>query len=171
MTTDNDTQGRGNPDELDRWLDELLAELSDEECEECGGVTPEEAWPDPQTPDPRTEELLALLDGPFKVLRDDTFCDPSRLLVYDPERAPLVQALTFNEATVRYKCGVGGRWTPECVEKIKKDKRECLAETLDSYYKREQGDEESDLPCSTPCLVVRGASFPHSWVTVRAFLE
>lgn len=171
MTTYNETQGRGNPEELDRWLDELLAELSNEGCEECDEVAPGEAWPDPQTPDPRTKELLALLDGPFKELRDDTFPDPDRLLVYDPEKAPVVQALTFDETVARYKVGVGGRWTAQCLAKVKKDKRECLAETLASYCVREKGDEESDLPCSTPCLVVRGASFPHAWVVVRAFLD
>jgi len=117
------------------------------------------------------EELLALMDGPFQVLRDDTFPDPDRLLVYDPEATPVVQALTFDEATARYPCGgYSSRWCPADLDEIKKEKRQCLAETLDSYARDDKG-ETGNLPCSTPCLVVRGASFPHSWVTIKACIS
>lgn len=153
----NDAQDLTDPTELNRYLDSLFEEMKAEG--DKGGE------------DPRTEELLALLDGPFKTLRDDTFPDPDRLLVYDPESKPVVQALTFDQAAARYKCGVGGRWTPECLTEIKKDKRQCLQETLDSYHLRDQGNEDSDLPCSTPCLVIRGQQFPHSWVVVKAFVS
>jgi hypothetical protein len=122
--------------------------------------------------DPKSEELLALLDGPFKVLRDDTLPDPDRLLVYDPKAAPVIQALSFEQVTTRYKCGgVGSRWSPECLAEIKKVKRECLQETLDSCWRRDQGDESEYLPCGTPCLVVRGRNFPHAWVVVKAHID
>lgn len=155
---DNNTQDLNDPSKLGSYLDSLFEEMKAEENK--GGE------------EPRTEELLALLDGPFKTLRDDTFPDPDRLLIYDPEAKPVVQALTFDEAAARYKCGgAGSRWTPECLAEIKKDKRQCLQETLDSYHLRDQGDEDNDLPCSTPCFVIRGQQFPHSWVVVKAFVS
>ena len=151
--TDHTQEQNIDPDQV---LEELFETLDTEE-DETGH-------------DPKTVELLALLDGPFSELRDDTFPDPDSLLVYDPEAAPLVQSLTFDETTTRYKCGLGGRWVPEDLERIKKAKRQCLQETLDSYYRHDHGESEN-LVCSTPCLVIRGKNFPHSWVTVKACIS
>jgi hypothetical protein len=118
------------------------------------------------------EELLALLDGPFRTLRDDTQPDPERLLVWDREATPSVQALTFEEATERYKCGgVGSRWAPEDLEAVKEAKRECLEETLSSYAKQETDPNYEGL-CSTPALVVSNNPLKaHRWAVVKACLK
>jgi len=149
------TDNTQDTNHLDQLLDEVLQELEADE----------------RAADPKTELLLALLDGPFQVLRYDTFPDPDRILVYDPEAKPVVQALTFDEATARYPCGgYSSRWCPADLEEIKKEKRKCLAETLDSYARDDQG-ETGNLPCSTPALVIRGRSFPHSWVVIKACIK
>jgi len=117
------------------------------------------------------EELLALLDGPFRTLRDNTQPDPERLLVWDREATPSVQALTFEEATERYKCGgVGSRWAPEDLKAVKEAKRECLEETLSSYAKQETDLNYEGL-CSTPALVVSNNPLrAHRWAVVKAYL-
>jgi hypothetical protein len=118
------------------------------------------------------EELLALLDGPFRTLRDNTQPDPERLLVWDREATPSVQALTFEEATERYKCGgVGSRWAPEDLKAVKEAKRECLEETLSSYAKQETDLNYEGL-CSTPALVVSNNPLKaHRWAVVKACLR
>lgn len=117
------------------------------------------------------DELLALLDGPFKVLRDDTYPDPERLLVFDREATPCVQALTFAEATKRYKCGgEGSRWVPEDLDAVKEAKQECLEETLASYAKWEADPDYEGL-CSTPALLVSNNPLrAHRWAVVKACL-
>ena len=118
------------------------------------------------------DELLALLDGPFRTLRDDTYRDPERLLVWDRQATPSVQALTFTEATERYQCGgVGSRWVPEDLEEVKQAKRECLEETLSSYSKREADPDYEGL-CSTPAVVVSNNPLrAHRWAVVKALLS
>jgi hypothetical protein len=118
------------------------------------------------------DELLALLDGPFKELRDDTYPDPGKLLVWDREATPYVQALSFTEATERYPCGgEGSRWVPEDLEAVKEAKQECLEETLASYAKREADPDYEGL-CSTPALVVSNNPLrPHRWAVVKAYLS
>ena len=117
------------------------------------------------------DELLALLDGPFKTLRDDTYPDPERLLVWDRAATPSVQALTFEEATERYQCGgVGSRWAREDLEAVRAAKRECLEETLSSYAKQEADPDYEGL-CSTPALVVSNNPLrAHRWAVVKAYL-
>jgi hypothetical protein len=189
-----------NSDDLS-WLDELLDELldgedSNEEAESelaesqerlvaelvAQGSTEKDAkeWVaefsdytanelDRLTED--NEELLALLDGPFRTLRDDTQPDPDRLLVWDRKASPSVQALTFAEATERYECGgVGSKWAPEDLEAVKEAKRECLEETLSSYAKQETDPDYEGL-CSTPALVVSNNPLrAHRWAVVKAYL-
>ena len=118
------------------------------------------------------DELLALLDGPFRTLRDDTHPDPELLLVWDRKATPSVQALTFEEATGRYKCGgVGSRWAPEDLEAVRRAKRECLEETLSSYSKRDADPDYKGL-CSTPALVVSNNPLKaHRWCVVKACLS
>ena len=185
------------------WLDDLIAELTDEEDSEeekdaalelaesqerlvmelvAQGSTQEDAerWVkefshytaneiDQLRDD--NEELLALLDGLFKELRDDTHPDPERLVVWDRAATPSVQALTFEETTERYKCGgVGSRWAPEDLEAVKEAKRECLEETLSSYAKQEADPDYEGL-CSTPALVVSNNPLrAHRWAVVKAYL-
>jgi hypothetical protein len=118
------------------------------------------------------DELLALLDGPFKVLRDDTFPDPDRLLVWDRQATPSVQTLTFAEATGRYQCGgVGSRWVPEDLDAVKEAKGECLEETRVAYGKRDEDPDYEGL-CSTPTLVVSNNPLKaHRWCVVKAYMD
>ena len=118
------------------------------------------------------EEFLALADGPFKVLRDDTFPDPDRLLVWDRQATPSVQSLTFDEVTERYQCGgEGSRWVPEDLQAVKDAKAECLEETLSSYAKQEKDPDFEGL-CSTPALVVSNNPLTaHRWSVVKACLS
>ena len=202
MTNPSYHQTMTNPEETTEgldWLDELLAELENrlesEDPEEPEpnlvervvaqyGCTAKQAelWlaENNETLSEQTErkrkddeELLALLDGPFKVLRDDTFPDPDRLLVWDKAAVPVVQALTFEEAQERYKCGGGGsQWTPYDVDKIKVEKSLCLALTRGSYAAQEAGLTFKELECGTPCLVVSGNPLEaHRWVTVKSLLN
>jgi hypothetical protein len=118
------------------------------------------------------EELLALLDGPFKILRDDTFPDPDRLLVWDKQATPVVQALTFAEATERYQCGgAGSRWIPADLQAVKEAKAQCLEETMSSYKERD-ADPDYDGLCYTPSLVVSNNPLrPHRWNVVKAYMD
>ena len=118
------------------------------------------------------EELLALLDGPFKVLRDDTFADTERILIWDRQATPSVQALTFDGATERYKCGgEGSRWVPDDLEEIKEVKRACIKQTLESYRKHDN-DPDYDGMCGTPALIISNNPLrAHRWVEVKAYLD
>ena len=118
------------------------------------------------------DELLALLDGPFKVLRDDTFPDPDRLLVWDRKATPSVQALTFEEATERYQCGgAGSRWVREDLSDIREQKELGLEETRSSYARRE-ADPDYEGVCSTPALVVSNNPLrAHRWRVISAWLD
>ena len=138
---------------------EWVAEFSDYTANELDRLTED------------NEELLALLDGPFRTVRDDTHPDPERLLVWDRRASPSVQALTFEEATDRYECGgVGSRWAPEDLEAVRAAKRECLEETLNSYARQEEDPEHEGL-CSTPALVVSNNPLrAHRWAVVKAYL-
>ena len=49
--------------------------------------------------------LAALLDGPFRRLRDDNHIDPHRILVWDEQQQPVIQALTILELLGRHPCG------------------------------------------------------------------
>lgn len=190
-----------NSDDLG-WIDELLDELlngddeeqeSDLELEEsreqlvaelvAQGTTIEDAreWVEEfsaYTADEidhlaaDNDELLALLDGPFKVLRDDTFPDPSRLLVWDRKATPSVQALTFEEAVTRYQCGGdGSQWVPGDLEEIKAAKQEALEETRDSYSKRDADPDYEGL-CGTPALFISNNPLrAHRWSVVKAYLS
>ena len=117
------------------------------------------------------EELLALLDGPFKVLRDETFPDPDRLLVWDKQTQPVIQALTFKEVTTKYKCGgVGSQWSQEDLEVIEHLKRQCIADTFLAYTFHDTKIDSQDTACGTPALIISNnplVSF--SWKEVKAF--
>lgn len=199
MTEELEPTDRPSDDLL--WLDELLDELLDGEdgSEETDpglaeaqerlveelvaqGSTPEDAqeWVaefssytaneiDHLAAD--NDELLALLDGPFKVLRDDTFIDPDRLLVWDRKSTPSVQAMTFEEAVTRYQCGGdGSQWVPGDLEEVKAAKQEALGETRDTYSKRDADPDYEGL-CGTPALFISNNPLrAHRWSVVKAYL-
>jgi len=163
--------------ELYSCLEELLAALEDDgaDLEEAKDWVVEFAdWTtnEDENKEAEDEELLDLLDGPFKVLRDDTFADPDRLLVWDRQAEPVVQALTFEEATERYQCGgARSQWSPEDLQTLREVKRECFRETLGSYAKLKE-DPSHDGLCSTPVLVVSPNPLrPHRWLEVKACLD
>lgn len=49
--------------------------------------------------------LAALLDGPFRRLRDSHHVDPQRILVWDQPRQPVIQAVTILKLLGFYPCG------------------------------------------------------------------
>ena len=49
--------------------------------------------------------LAALLDGPFRRLRDDNHIDEHRILVWDEQQQPVIEALPILELLGRYPCG------------------------------------------------------------------
>jgi hypothetical protein len=112
-------------------------------------------------------------------LRDDTFADPEQVLLWDPCSCtgPVVQAVTFEELTEKYQCGgLLSQWAPEDLEKLKKAKRECLGQTLESYDEQDRGtglrDNGRELVCSTPCfLPSENRLVAHRWVVLAACLN
>ena len=201
MTMTEELEPTDRPSDDLLWLDELLDELldgdgggeeSDSELAEAQkrlvdelvaqGSTPEDAqeWVAEFSSYTANEidilaadndELLALLDGPFKVLRDDTFIDPDRLLVWDRKATPSVQAMTFEEAVARYQCGGdGSQWVPGDLEEVKAAKQEALGETRDTYSKRDADPDYEGL-CGTPALFISNNSLlAHRWSVVKAYL-
>jgi hypothetical protein len=116
------------------------------------------------------EELLALLDGPFRVLRDNTFSDPDRLLVWDKQAKPVIQSLTFDEATKKYECGgYSSQWAPEDLDRIKEEKHRCISETYLANVFHETGIEGGDIACGTPVLIINSNPLlGHTWKEVKA---
>lgn len=118
------------------------------------------------------ELLLSLLDGPFKVLRDDNHIDPTSLLVWDTLSQPVIQAIEFPELLRLYPCGrSGAQWMPD-------DYVAILQEKWDQYRKSVASHEISDdaptlTPmCGTVVLIVNpNPLLPHRWVSVNALIE
>ena len=70
------------------------------------------------------EELLALLDGPFKRVRDANHMDPHAILVWDRSRIPVIEAVGILELIGRYPCGgPGSQWSSSDLLEILIDKR------------------------------------------------
>jgi hypothetical protein len=174
---DEPVSGDGSDLELAPELAELLAALEDDgaDLEEAKDWVVEFAsWTsnEEENKEAEDEELLDLLDGPFKVLRDNTFADPDRLLVWDRQEEPVVQALTFEEATERYPCGgPRSQWAQEDLETLKELKGECFSQSQDSYAQLE-ADPDYRGVCATPVLVVSPNPLrPHRWCEVKACLD
>jgi hypothetical protein len=144
------------PEDAERWVTEFIAYTTDEVAFRADD----------------DDEFLALLDAPFKVTRDDTFPDPDRILVWDKKQTPSVQALTFEEATARYKCGgAGSSWVPADLEEIKKVKGDCLEETQETYKKRDADPDYEGL-CCTPALIISNNPLrAHRWSVIKAFMS
>lgn len=117
-------------------------------------------------------ELLlgALLDGPFRQLRDDNHIDPHRILVWDQLRHPVIQAVPFLELLGRYPCGdtEGTQWCSEDLLEILQHKRDLLRMSLVAQdIAREQVDAEPI--CGTVVLIINpDCQAPHRWVSVRS---
>ncbi len=76
--------------------------------------------------------LAALLDGPFRRLRDDNHIDPHRILVWDQQQQPVIQALTILELLGRYPCGDDEetQWCADDLLAILQRKRDLLRMSL-----------------------------------------
>lgn len=118
------------------------------------------------------ELLLALLDGPFKRVRDDNHVDPHSILVYDASREPVIEAVDILEVLARYPC-LGGKvqWSPRDVVKILQEKHNQYRKSMASH---EISDEhESMTPaCGTVVLIINpNPKQPHRWVGISALIE
>lgn len=51
------------------------------------------------------EQVLALLDDPFKRMRDSNHVGPHSILVYDASRKPVIQPVEILELLTRYPRG------------------------------------------------------------------
>jgi hypothetical protein len=123
--------------------------------------------------DGRNEDLdllAALLDGPFRRLRDDNHIDPHRILVWDRQRQPAIQAVPFLELLSRYPCGeeVGTQWSGQDLVEILQEKHELLRRSLVAQEIAAER-EEAQPACGTVVLTINpDPDLPHSWAVVQA---
>lgn len=125
-----------------------------------------------QHPSSSDELLLALLDGPFRRLRDDNHVDPHAILVWDSSRSPVIESVDFLELLGRYPCGgAGSRWSPEDLVAILNEKRNQYRKSLASHAISD--DDPSISPaCGTVVLVVSPKpGRPHRWVGISALIN
>ncbi|MFO7627914.1 MAG: hypothetical protein R6W06_00055 [Prochlorococcaceae cyanobacterium] len=114
--------------------------------------------------------LSALLDGPFRTLRDRNHVDLNRILVWDQDRQPVIQAVLFLELLGRYPCGddAEAQWSAEDLLEILQKKRELLRMSEVAHEISEERPR-AQPPCGTVVLIInRNRSEPHSWVVSRA---
>lgn len=114
--------------------------------------------------------LAALLDGPFRQLRDDNHIDPHRILVWDQQCEPVIHALPILDLLGQYPCGTGedAQWSAEDLLAILTSKRDLLRM---SQVAHEISDQlaDSEPTCGTVVLIINpDRSGPHRWVEVKA---
>jgi hypothetical protein len=118
------------------------------------------------------ELLLALLDGPFKRLRDDNHVDPCTILVYDAARKPIIEAVTFLDLLGRYPCKESGsQWCPRDFVKILQEKRNQYRKSMVSH---EISDDNSRATpaCGTVVLIInQNPKLPHRWIGITALID
>jgi len=118
------------------------------------------------------ELLLALLDGPFKQVRDDNHVDPHSILVYDRSREPLIDAVEILVVLARYPCqGVNSQWNTNDVVGILQEKHNQYRKSMASH---EISDEETSMTpaCGTVVLIInQNQNQPHRWVGISALIE
>ena len=118
------------------------------------------------------ELLLALLDGPFKRLRDDNHVDPYSILVYDRSRQPVMEAVPILELLGRYPCAdSGAKWTPRDFVKILNEKNSQYRKSVVSH--EISGDDPYATPaCGTVVFIIsQNVKRPHRWVAISALIE
>jgi hypothetical protein len=116
----------------------------------------------------REPMLDALLDGPFRRLRDDNHIDPHRLLVWDQKREPVIQALSVLELLGSYPCGDAedAQWCGDDLLAILQCKRDLLRMSLVAHDIADDQDD-AEPTCGTVVLIInRNPTEPHRWVTV-----
>jgi hypothetical protein len=120
-----------------------------------------------------SDELLqALLDGPFKRLRDDNHVDPYSILVCDPAQTPVIQAVEFLDLPALYPCGgPGSQWAPSDFVEILKEKRHQFRKSMASHAISDD-DPEITPACGTVVLLISSNPYQgHRWVSVGALIE
>ncbi|MCP9829331.1 hypothetical protein KBZ19_12635 [Synechococcus sp. L2F] len=120
----------------------------------------------------RDEELLALLDGPFKRVRDDNHVDPHSILVWDSSRIPVIEAVGILELLGRYPCGGhGSQWAASDLLEILLDKRNQYRKSIASHDISDD-DPEITPACGTVVLIASDdPSRGHRWVAINALIE
>jgi hypothetical protein len=115
------------------------------------------------------EPLLgALLDGPFRRLRDDNHVDPHRILVWDQRQQPVIQALSILELLGRYPCGdtEEPQWCGDDLLAILQRKRDLLRMSLVAHDIADEQDD-AEPTCGTVVLIINpNPEEPHHWVGV-----
>jgi hypothetical protein len=125
-----------------------------------------------QQPASSDELLLALLDGPFKRVRDDNHVDPHAILVWDSARTPVIESVEILELLGRYPCGgEGSQWSAEDFVAILSEKRNQYRKSL-AAHSISDDDPLIGPACGTVVLVVspkRGR--PHRWMGISALID
>lgn len=118
------------------------------------------------------EELLALLDGPFKDVRDQNHVEADRVLVWDRQREPVVESVPLHELLLRYPCGVrGAGWTLQDLGEMTMKKGRLYAESVIAHELSEE-DPTASPTCGTVVLVVRSKQEEaHRWLAVKAAID
>jgi hypothetical protein len=112
--------------------------------------------------------LAALLDGPFRRLRDDNHVDPHRILVWDQKQHPVIQALTILELLGRYPCGddADAQWCGDDLLEILQRKRDLLRRSLVAHDIADEQDD-AEPTCGTVVLIINpNPEESHHWVAV-----
>jgi hypothetical protein len=119
--------------------------------------------------DERDPILAALLDGPFRRLRDDNHVDPHRILVWDQQQQqPVIQAMTILELLGRYPCGDDeeAQWCGDDLLEILQRKRDLLRMSLVAHDIAGELDD-AEPTCGTVVLIINpNPEQPHSWTAV-----
>lgn len=126
--------------------------------------------PDMAEQDEDLELLAALLDGPFRRLRDTNHLDPHSILVWDRQRQPAIQAVTFLELISRYPCGgqADNQWSASDLVEILQEKHQLLRRSLVAQEIAEE-QEDSQPACGTVVLITNAdPELPHRWAVIRA---
>jgi hypothetical protein len=114
--------------------------------------------------------LAALLDGPFRRLRDDNHIDPHRILVWDEQQQPVIQSLTILELLGRYPCGdaEGAQWSADDLLAILQRKRDLLRMSLVAHDIADELDD-ADPTCGTVVLIINtDRREAHRWTAVHS---
>ena len=112
--------------------------------------------------------LAALLDGPFRRLRDDNHIDPHRILVWDEQQQPVIQALSILELLGRYPCGDAeeAQWCGDDLLAILQRKRDLLRTSLVAHDIADELDE-AEPTCGTVVLIINpDRQEPLRWTAV-----
>lgn len=139
-------------EDVDALVAELLAEAHREQQED--------------------EELAALLDGPFKRLRDRNHLEADRVLVWDRTQSPQLASVPFHELTFRYPCGGSGDgWSLEALGKVVRAKGTLYRQSLAAHEVSEE-DASASPVCGTVVFIARTTEEgQHRWVIEKAAIE